>query len=351
MWQPGALSRTVLALIWLLLGIAMVAVPAWLGWTRWPAILNGHPAMLIASIGCGLLGFIAIAWSIGSLTIGGRQDREGDPEHPAHRTSRQVLRRAHWRIVFAVPLLVLAFLMVVFLAYVRPFVATPTATAALRPEDGVRIAERPSWYELIPVREDPSGGNIKPTIGLMFMPGARIDSHAYAHVLRPLAEAGYLVVVLKEPFGVSLLDADHGKKVLEVHPEITTWAVGGHSLGGVTATSLADQDERVKGLVLFASYPADNVVRTDLKAASISGTADGLTTPDDIEASKGKLPPETSYVVINGAVHSSFGDYGDQPGDGTATIDRSAAQSEITKATLTLLAALAPPPPPQPKKK
>ena len=38
--------------------------------------------------------------------------------------------------------------------------------------------------------------------------------------------------------------------------------------------------------MLFASYPADNVVRTDLKAASISGTADGLTTPDDIEASK-----------------------------------------------------------------
>ena len=102
--------------------------------------------------------------------------------------------------------------------------------------------------------------------------------------------------------------------------------------------------------MLLASYPADNVVRTDLKAASVSGTADGLTTSDDIEASKGKLPPETSYVVINGAVHSSFGDYGDQPGDGMTTIDRSAAQSEITKATLALLAELAPPPPPPPKK-
>jgi len=76
-----------------------------------------------------------------------------------------------------------------------------------------------------------------------------------------------------------------------------------------------------------------------------------LTTPDDIEASKGKLPPETSYVVINGAVHSSFGDYGDQSGDGTAMIDRSTAQSEITKATLMLLASLAPAPPPPPRKK
>ncbi len=351
MRQPGALSRTVLALIWLVLGIAMVAVAVWLGWTRWPAILNGHPAMLIAGIGCGLSGFIAIAWSIGSLTIGGRQDREGDPEHPRHRTSKEVLRRARWRVVFAVPLLVLAFLLVVFLAYARPLVATSTATVALRSEDSVRIADRPTWYELIPVRESPSGEDIKPTTGLMFTPGARIDSRAYAHVLRPLAEAGYLVVVLKEPFGFSLLDADRGSKVLDLHPEITTWVVGGHSLGGTTAATLADRDERVKGLALLASYPADNVVRADLEVVSISGTADGFTTPDDIEASKGKLPPNTSYVVINGAAHSTFGDYGDQSGDGTAMIDRSAAQSEITKATLTLLASLVPPPPPPPKKK
>jgi predicted alpha/beta-hydrolase family hydrolase len=351
MWQPGALSRTVLALIWLVLGLAMVAVSAWLGWTRWPAILNDHPAMLIAGIACGLLGFIAIAWSIGSLTIGDRLDREGDPEHPARRTSAQVQRRAQRRIILAVPLMGLAFLLVVALAYARPFVATPVATAALRSENDVRVSDRLVWYELIPVKEDAAGEDIKPTTGLLFVPGARVDSRAYAHVLRPLAEAGYLVAVLKEPFGFSLLDADHGKKVIDVHPEITYWAVGGHSLGGATAASLADEDERVKGLVLFASYPADPLVRTDLKAVSISGAADGFTTPADIEASKGKLPPDTAYVVINGAVHSSFGDYGEQSGDGVATVDRSAAQTEITRAALALLASLAPPPPPAPKKK
>ena len=329
----------------------MVAVSVWLGWTRWPAILNGHPAMLIAGIGCGLFGFIAIAWSIGSLAIGARQDREGDPEHPAHRTSKQVMRRAHRRIIFAIPVLVLAVLLVITLTYARPFVATPTATAALRSDNDVRLADRLGWYELIPVREDQTGEEIKPTAGLLFVPGARIDSRAYAQVLRPLAEAGYLVAVLKEPFGFSVLDADHGKKVLEVHPEITSWAVGGHSLGGTTAASLADEDERIKGLVLFASYPAEPLVRTDLKAVSISATADGFTTPDDIESSKANLPPDTSYVVINGAAHSSFGDYGEQSGDGVATIDRSAAQTEITKATLALLTSLAPPPPPPPKKK
>ena len=340
-----------LALIWLVLGIAMVAVSVWLGWTRWPAILNGHPAMLIAGIACGLLGFIAVAWAIGSLAVGGRQDREGDSEHPAHKSSKQVLRQAHWRIIFAVPALVIAFLLVVVLAYARPFVATSTATAALQSKNGARLADRLGWYELIPVRQDESGDDIRPTAGLVFVPGARIDARAYANVLRPVAEAGYLVAVLKEPFGFSLLDSDHGKKVLDVHPEITDWAIGGHSLGGSTAASLADQDERIKGLVLLASYPGDPLVRTDLKAVSISGTADGFTTQADIEASKRSLPPDTSYVVINGAVHSSFGDYGEQSGDGVATVDRTEAQTEIARATLALLALLAPPPPPAPKKK
>ena len=143
MWQPGARSRTVLALIWLLLGLAMVAVPVWLGWTRWPAILNGHPAMLIAGLASGLLGLIAVAWSIGSLTIGGRLDLEGgDAEHPAHRTSSQVRRRSRRRIAVAVPLLVLSLFLVLALAYARPFVATPTATAALRSEKGVRLSDR-----------------------------------------------------------------------------------------------------------------------------------------------------------------------------------------------------------------
>jgi pimeloyl-ACP methyl ester carboxylesterase len=341
MWQPGALSRTVLALIWFALGLAMIAVPVWLGWTRWPAILNGHPVTLVAGIACGLFGFIAAAWSIGSLTVGSRQDRENDFDHLGYRERTEVLRRARWRIIFAVPLLVLSFLLVVVLAYTRPFVATPIATAAIRSEGGVRFSDRLGWYELVPVREDPSGEAIRPTTGVVFVPGARVDSRAYAHILRPLAEAGYLVTVLKEPFGLAIIDADHGRKVLDLHPEISHWVVAGHSLGGSVAASLADQEDRVQGLVLFASYPGNPIVRHDLKVLSISGTADEFVTPAEIEASRSELPPNTSYVVIDGAVHSSFGDYGDQPGDGTPTIERSVAQAEISKATLALMAAVA----------
>ena len=58
-----------------------------------------------------------------------------------------------------------------------------------------------------------------------------------------------------------------------------------------------------------------------------------------------------TYVVLDGGVHSFFGDYGDQPGDGQPTTDRAAAQATIGKATVALLASLTPPPPPRKKKR
>ena len=62
--------------------------------------------MLVATIVCGLLGVVAVAWSVGTLIIGGRLDREGDPDRPARRTPEQLLRRARRRIILAIPALI-----------------------------------------------------------------------------------------------------------------------------------------------------------------------------------------------------------------------------------------------------
>jgi hypothetical protein len=351
MSQPGARSRVVLALLWLVLGLAMTGTAVWVGWTRWSAILNGHPALLVVGIACGLIGVIAVAWSVATLAIGDRLDREGDPAHPARRTPQELLRRARRRIILAVPALILCFLLVVVVGYSRPLTATDVAIGAAQSDNRVRVTERLSWYEMTAVRTDASGKDVKPKTALVFVPGARVDPRAYAALLRPLAQAGYLVTVLKEPLGFALLDRNHAQAVIDVHPEVANWAVGGHSLGGVAAASFADSHPQVKGLVLYASYPANALQRTDLKVVSISGDHDELTTPADVERSKAELPPSTRYVVLPGAVHSFFGDYGDQPGDGRPATDRAPSQAKITEATRTLLASIVPPRPPPKKKK
>lgn len=322
----------------------MLAAPIWVGWTRWRVVLNGHPALLATVIGVGLLGLVAVAWALASLIRGERFDRDGDPDHPQHRSRTQLRRRARWRIVLAVPALLICLVLAGVTAWSRPFAATADAVALMQTSDTVRISDRLTWFEMAANRKDKNGAEIKPTAGLIFSPGARVDSRAYARLLAPIARAGYLVIVLKEPFGIALADGNHPQRVIDAHPELKYWAVGGHSLGGTAAAAFADSHRQVKGLVLYASYPAKKLSRTDLKVVSISGDQDGLATPAEVEASKANLPAKTQFVIIKGAVHAYFGDYGEQPGDGTPSADRTAAQAQITKSTQALVASLVPPP-------
>jgi pimeloyl-ACP methyl ester carboxylesterase len=348
MSAPGARSRLVLALVWFGVGSALVWVAVWLTWTRGTALLSGHPALLVVIIASALTGLLALVWSVATLAVGDRLDREGERQNPVRRTKAQRVRLARRRIILAVPALLASAVLFVTMIVARPVVATATAEGALYSQDGVDVVERITWYELQPNKKNDVGGAFRPTTGLIFLPGARVDPRAYAALLRPLARAGFLTVVLREPLGFAVMDRDHAQTVIDRHPEIESWAVGGHSLGGVVAASFADNHPQVKGLVLYAAYPAAALHRTDLQVVSIYGGADERTTPADIAKSKADLPPATSYVEIPGAAHSSFGDYGPQPGDGEPSGDPAAARQQIRDSTQALLQSIVPPPPPPP---
>ncbi len=170
--------------------------------------------------------------------------------------------------------------------------------------------------------------------GLVFLPGARVDPRAYLGLLRPLAEAGTPVVLVKPPLDLALLTSPAA--VLDDHPEVTRWVLGGHSLGGAAAT-FASGDPRVVGLLLWAAYPADDLSASDLVVLSVSGDRDGLATPADIDAARPLLPAGTRYVVVAGGTHAFFGDYGEQPGDGEPGVSRGVAQRQIVVASAAFL--------------
>ncbi|GAA2742028.1 hypothetical protein GCM10009868_10390 [Terrabacter aerolatus] len=319
MLDPGpALGRRRRPRLSVALGILWLVVPLVLFVLDRSVLLAGNPAQVIALAACGLIGVVLLA----------RDRSEADGVRPEHGRP--------WRRAVGRTLGVLVTLVVLgALVWLRPFAATPEAVAAMSDSAQVRITDAPAHIVITPT----SG---TPTRGLIFQPGARVDPRAYVPMLAEVSRQGVLVVVVKQPFGIGFLAMTAPDTFIERHPEVTSWAVGGHSLGGVVATTYAhDHPGTVKGLLLWASYPVGSLAgRTDLSVASVSGSRDGFTTPADVEASRSLLPGDTAYTRVEGAVHSFFGDYGDQPGDGTPTVDRVTAQRQIVDATVALMDSL-----------
>ena len=211
----------------------------------------------------------------------------------------------------------------------------PEALSALQSDAQVEVETEP-WLVFRPV-----GGN--PTVGLILYPGGRVDARAYAPTARALAQEGFLVVIVPMPLNLAVLGAGRATEVMAAYPEINTWAIGGHSLGGSMAATFSRQHpEQIEGLVLWASYPAgsDDLSGQDLAVVSIYGTRDGLATPEKVEASRPLLPADADWIAIDGGNHAQFGWYGPQSGDNPATISREEQQRQIVEATLRLLASL-----------
>ena len=156
-----------------------------------------------------------------------------------------------------------------------------------------------------------------------------------------MAEQGYLVAITPMPLTLAILSPNRADDVIKNHPGIEHWYIGGHSLGGATAAIYADRNpDAVDGVVFWAAYPPDSnslADQPDLQVASIYGTLDGLATPAKIEASKALLPPNTTYVPIEGGNHAQFGYYGPQDGDNEATITREEQQTQVISATFAAL--------------
>jgi len=208
----------------------------------------------------------------------------------------------------------------------------PEALAALNSDGRVTVTDG-QWLTFAPVDRQSD-------TGFIFYPGARIDYRAYAPSARQIAENGFLVVIVRMPLNLAVFNINAAEKVEASYPQIKTWAIGGHSLGGSMAAAYAKSHlDSIKGLALWASYPAsnDDLSQSGLKVVSIFGSQDGLATVQKIEASRQWLPADTTWVEIEGGNHAQFGWYGDQAGDHLPAISRDSQQREVITATLGLL--------------
>lgn len=290
----------------LLLAVGVVAA------TTWDALLANHPAYPVALLLAAMLGIV--------LVVTGVMTRS----QPLGGVARTVLRIA--AALAGVGLAVVLF-------WYRPFMASDTALAALGSDDDMTVTQDRSVITFTP-------GEVTGA-GLVLYPGARVDPRAYAVLAHDIATQGHQVVIPKCPFDTALLCVDAASEWVD---DGGSWAVGGHSLGGVAAGQFAGGDDAaVDGLVLWASWPVNDLSAEPLGATSVYGSEDALATPEEVRGGAADLPPSTTFVKVEGAIHAYFGDYGEQPGDGEPTTDRASAQAEIVAATLALLDRMADP--------
>ena len=240
-------------------------------------------------------------------------------------------------------LVVLGILLVAIIGFVAwgSIIPAPMqeAIAAMQSDEQVTVTTKP-WLVFQPNQQIP-------TTGFIIYPGGRVDPRAYTPQAHAIAGKGYLVVIVPMPLNLAVFGSGRASSVILSYPNIKNWVIGGHSLGGSMAALYADNhQDQIKGLVLWASYPAssNDLSTSTIKVTSIYATQDGLATQDKIDTSRKLLPANTTWIQIVGGNHAQFGWYGLQSGDNSASISRAEQQAEVIQSTLDLLNSVGNPP-------
>lgn len=159
------------------------------------------------------------------------------------------------------------------------------------------------------------------TTGLIFYPGGKVEHTAYIPLMRACAAKGMACVLVKMPLRLAVFDANAATDIPSRLPQIKTWYLAGHSLGGSMAAScLSKHPQLFEGLILLGSYSTADLSKTGTCVLSVYGSEDRVLNKASYDKYKPNLPADFTQTVIPGGCHAYFGMYGTQKGDGTPTI-------------------------------
>ena len=170
--------------------------------------------------------------------------------------------------------------------------------------------------------------------GFVFYPGGFVDAEAYGRIVSYLARHGVLAVIIPTWMRLAWFNKSRANKVMSAFPEVDSWFIGGHSLGGVVAAFyLKNELEKVengiiKGVVLLGAFLAQRhkLVKVDLPVLSVYGSKDGMAKM--FELTRYNVSQNTTLHRIEGGNHGQFGYYGKHfMYDHPATISRDEQQS------------------------
>lgn len=191
--------------------------------------------------------------------------------------------------------------------------------------------------------------DIAPGNAFLFVPGGLVDPYVYECWIDRLAGEypGVAIVLVKFPSNLAVTNVGKVMKVARKLDQFDHWVVGGHSLGGVVATTVVNKNrDFFDAAVLLASWSRESTSLSDWQglAVSIYASEDLITTREEVENKQQFLPPgsqleppfsfdqernHTYYYRVEGGNHSGFGCYGPQNGDGEALISSTEQQDQM----------------------
>ncbi len=116
------------------------------------------------------------------------------------------------------------------------------------------------------------------------------------------------MVLVPMPLQLAVFDPDRATEVINAFPEIGTWAIGGHSLGGSMAARYAHHHpDKVSGLMMWDAFAADDMNDSTLKVTLIHRSTEDKQPPPDYTDKLPLLPAQTEYVPLEGGTHLNFG--------------------------------------------
>ena len=169
---------------------------------------------------------------------------------------------------------------------------------------------------------------------LIFYPGAKIEYTAYLPLFTELANEGVDCFIVEMPFNLAFFGLDSADSIVS-NSNFTydKWYISGHSLGGVVASYyVKNHSTDYDGLILLASYPAEDL--NNVSVLSIYGSNDKVFNKETYDKSKGLMDYNLTEYVINGGNHAQFASYGNQAGDGVATISSENQRKQTEKEIL-----------------
>lgn len=207
--------------------------------------------------------------------------------------------------------------------YVNDYYHVRDRDAALANTDIVTVSATDLGYSFDGPGEDNA---------LIFYPGAKVEDLAYADLLKRIAAEGVDCYLVHMPCNLAFFGINKANDIIDAY-SYEHWYLAGHSLGGAMAASYAaNNNDKLDGLIFLAAYSTNDLTDSDLKILSIYGSEDKVVKMEKIEQGRELMPSDYEEVQIDGGNHAGFGDYGEQSGDGTATISGEKQRSQtVTK--------------------